>query len=176
MKSLVIAMLAAATSMGALAQDVPTDKHPVCARDQAPYRDLDFLVGRWEFFMMDGTKIANQTYSKKSQGCLIQEDWAELGGETGTGMSFVDPATGLWRQVWMSASYHIDYSGKLDEKGALVLNGRVHPNDGRPAADFRGVYTRQPDGSVVKEFLVKHPATGAWIPMFKGVARRVAGS
>jgi hypothetical protein len=48
---------------------------PVCSYNNAPYRDLDFLVGSWEFFTMDGKKIADQKYFKKESGCLILEDW-----------------------------------------------------------------------------------------------------
>ncbi|WP_299581855.1 hypothetical protein [uncultured Microbulbifer sp.] len=145
---------------------------PVCSENRSPYRDLDFLVGRWDFFTMDGKKIAAQVYSKKEQGCLIHEDWSTLFGGTGTGMNFVDPATGKWRQVWMSPRYHIDYSGGLVENGDFVLEGRIYPNNGEPVSAIRGVYSRQADGSVVKEFLTFDESTKIWKRFFIGVARR----
>ena len=145
---------------------------PVCGSDASPYRDLDFLVGEWDFFSMDGKKIGAQTYTKREQGCLIFEDWSTVSGGTGSGMNFVDPATGLWRQVWMSPRFHIDYSGGLDESGAFVLEGRMYPNDGSKSAPIRGVYTKQADGSVTKEFLRQNTETDAWETFFIGVARR----
>lgn len=145
---------------------------PTCGEDRAPFRDLDFLVGKWEFFSLDGKKIADQVYSKRERGCLILEDWTTLTGETGTGMNFVDPATNKWRQVWMSPRFHIDYSGGFTASGDFVLEGRIYPNDGRPAAAVRGVYSRQADGSVTKEFLQLDEDTQTWRRFFIGVARR----
>ena len=71
---------------------------PVCGGDERAYRDFDFLVGQWDFFTMDDRKIGEQLYAKREQGCLIVEDWTTLNGGAGTGVNFVDPATGLWRQ------------------------------------------------------------------------------
>jgi hypothetical protein len=150
----------------------PQQPDSVCAADRSPYRDLDFLVGSWEFFTQDGKKIADQTYSSRGQGCLILEDWTELSGATGTGMNFVDPTTGKWRQVWMSSSFHIDYSGGLSEKGHFVLEGHIYPNNGGPASAFKGVYIQQSDGSVTKEFLIYDGKTKTWQRFFIGVARR----
>lgn len=153
----------------------PTKYHTgnaICAQNDSPYRDLDFLVGHWEFFMMDGAKIADQRYSKKEQGCLILEDWSTLDGETGTGMNFVDPATGKWRQVWMSPRYHIDYSGGLNEKGDFVLEGRMYPNNGQASLAIKGIYSKQVDGSVTKEFLQYNEKTKEWQRFFMGVARK----
>lgn len=145
---------------------------PECSADVRPYRDLDFLIGEWEFFTLDGQKIADQTYSSREQGCLILEDWKTLSGETGTGMNFVDPFTGQWRQVWMSPRFHLDYTGDLRRRGVLVLEGRMYPNDGSGAAEIRGVYTLQDDGSVTKEFLRRDDGSDDWERFFIGVARR----
>ncbi len=158
-----------------VASDVSQRAGPICAGDAAPYRDLDFLVGAWEFFTMDGRKIADQTYSSRERGCLVLEDWTTLSGETGTGMNFVDPFSGRWRQVWMSPRFHLDYSGGLVEPGVFVLEGRMFPNDGSGASEIRGVYTQQSDGSVTKEFLRRADAAEPWQRFFIGVARRRAG-
>jgi hypothetical protein len=56
-------------------------------------------LGEWDFLTADGKKIGEQVYTKKEEGCLIVEEWTTLSGITGTGMTFVDPATKLWRQV-----------------------------------------------------------------------------
>ena len=145
---------------------------PVCSYNNAPYRDLDFLVGSWEFFTMDGKKIADQIYFKKESGCLILEDWKTLWGETGTGMNFVDPETKKWRQVWMSPSYYIDYSGGLTESGKFVLEGKVYSNSTLERSAIRGIYSKQTDGSIIKEFLKYDITTKEWKQFFIGVARK----
>ena len=149
---------------------------PICGADVSPYRDLDFLVGEWEFFTMDGQKIADQVYSRREGGCLVLEDWTTLSGETGTGMNFVDPFTGDWRQVWMSPSFHLDYSGGVTEPGVFVLEGRLFSNTTGDSAQIRGVYTQAEDGSVTKEFLRRSNATEEWQRFFIGVARRPSDS
>ena len=145
---------------------------PVCGTDKPPYRDFDFLVGSWKFFTMDGKEIGAQVYTKKEKGCLIQEDWSTIWGDTGTGINFVDPATNKWRQVWMSPSYHIDYSGGLNENGQFVLEGTIYPNDGKPASKIKGIYSKKKDGSVVKEFVVFDSKQKVWSQLFIGVAKR----
>lgn len=149
---------------------------PICGADVEPYRDLDFLVGEWEFFTIDGQKIADQTYYRREDGCLVLEDWTTLRGETGTGMNFVDPFTGNWRQVWMSPNFHIDYSGGITEPGVFVLEGHMFSNKTGDSSQIRGVYTQAQDGSVTKEFLLRSKPTEEWRQFFIGVARPVDAS
>lgn len=137
---------------------------PVCGQDVAPYSDFDFVIGEWDFFAADGQRIGTQTYSRREAGCLVVEDWSTFDGGTGTGMTFVDPATGLWRQVWMSPRFHIDYSGGLDETGAMVLEGRLHSNADGSEMQVRGVWAPQEDGSVRQEFWVRPDDTSDWAP------------
>lgn len=147
---------------------------PACSENRSPYRDLDFLVGRWEFFTLDGEKIADQTYTSRGDGCLVLEDWSELSGKNGTGMNFVDPISGKWRQVWMSSRFHIDYSGGFVDNGEFVLEGRMYPTNGDPARAVKGIYTRNQDGSVTKDFLEFDEMSKSWRRSFIGVARRRA--
>lgn len=145
---------------------------PVCAKNVSPYRDLDFLIGKWNFFTEEGKLIANQTYHKKEKGCLILEEWKTISGETGTGMNFYDPEIKKWRQVWMSPRFYIDYSGNLDESGNWVLEGRIYPNNGEPSSSVRGIYTRNEDGSITKEFLKYDDKDEIWKQFFIGIAQR----
>ena len=136
--------------------------------NEPPYSDFDFVVGSWDFYTPDGTKIGVQTYTKREDGHLILEEWQLISGETGLGMSFVDPKTGLWRQVWMSPTYHIDYSGGIDENGAMVLEGTLYPNNGSKSSAIRGVWAKQSDGSIKQDFYVLEEKSNKWIVLFSG--------
>ena len=136
--------------------------------NETPYSDFDFVVGNWDFYTPDGTKIGEQTYTKREGGHLILEEWKLSSGETGLGMSFVDPKTGLWRQVWMSPTYHIDYSGGIDEKGAMVLEGTLYPNNGDKSSPIRGIWAKQPDGSIKQDFYVFDDNLNKWNVLFSG--------
>lgn len=135
------------------------------------FNDFDFVLGNWDFYAPDGTKIGEQTYTKREDGHLILEEWKLSSGQTGLGMTFVDPKTGLWRQVWMSPMYHIDYSGSLDENGAMVLEGILYPNNGDKSSPIRGIWTKQADGSVKQDFFVLNDKTNTWEVLFAGFTR-----
>jgi len=117
-------------------------------------------------------KIGEHVYTRREQGCLITEDWTDISGGTGHGMSFVDPNTGLWRQVWMSPTFHIDYSGKLEANGALVLEGMMYPNNGDKPAQIRGIWTQQTDSSVKQEFMKLNENTNVWETFFVGFSHK----
>ena len=135
---------------------------------ETPYSDFDFVVGSWDFYTPDGTKIGVQTYTKREDGHLIVEEWQLSSGETGLGMSFVDPKTGLWRQVWMSPMYHIDYSGGIDENGAMVLEGTLYPNNGGESSPIKGMWSKQPDGSIKQDFYIFDDKLDKWNVLFSG--------
>lgn len=143
---------------------------PICSTEDEPYRDFDFIVGNWEYRTTGGHVIGEQVITKQGEGCTIIEEWTEVSGITGRGMSFVDPTTGLWRQVWMSSRFHIDYSGGLNENGAMVLEGTMYPTNGDISSRVRGVWTKQTDGSIKKEFLRFDKNTNKWITFFDGFA------
>ncbi|MEP2772424.1 MAG: hypothetical protein ABJH05_09760 [Fulvivirga sp.] len=145
---------------------------PLCSSDDKPYRDFDFVVGEWEMFDKDGKKVGEQSYVKREQGCLITEEWTTTTGGTGHGMTFVDPSTGLWRQVYVSPLGQIDYSGGIDENGSMVLEGTIHPTDGKPSAPIRGIWTKQDDGSIEEEFLILNSKTNTWFTFYYGIARK----
>jgi len=142
-----------------------------CGSNEKIYTDFDFVLGDWNFYTTDGKMIGEQTYTKREQGCLIVEEWKLISGGTGFGMSFVDPKTGLWRQVWMSPRFHIDYSGGLNEKGDMVLEGIIYPNNGDDSSPVRGIWSKQKDGSIQQEFLVLNKKTNDWEILFAGFTR-----
>ena len=87
-------------------------------------------------------------FIQKKEGCLILKEWTTLTGSTETGMTFVDPVKKLWRQVWMSPSFHIDNSGSVNENGDMILEGTMYPNTGEKSSPVRGVWVRQIDGTI----------------------------
>lgn len=141
-----------------------------CTSEESPYRDFDFIVGTWEYRTLDGHKVADQVITSQGEGCAIVEEWNEVSGITGRGISFVDPATGRWRQVWMSSRFHIDYSGGLDANGAMVLEGTMYPTNGSASSRIRGVWTKQADGSIRKEFFGFDEQSHQWVSFFAGIA------
>ena len=151
---------------GAVAQ---TAAPPNC--EGAPYRDFDFWVGEWDVFTPDGKKAGENLITLEENECLILERWTSVSGGTGQSYNYYDLAAQNWRQVWVSAAATIDYTGGLNDAGAMALEGEIAYRNGT-TAPFRGVWTALADGSVRQDFEQYNAATEEWAPWFTGVYKR----
>ncbi len=165
--SAAVALLAFAAPTAAFAQQTKP-----CADPE--FDDFDFWVGEWDVYGANGKLAGTNSIVKEEYGCLLVERWKSAGGITGQSYNFVDLATGKWRQVWVSAGATIDYSGGLDDKGAMVLDGVI----GYPAgtagsgAKFRGTWTPHKDGTVTQRFQQYDAAKDQWTDWFTGTYKR----
>lgn len=171
MKPVAIALaagIAGLTAPPAPAQPAPP---PGCVQDI--HDDFDFWVGRWNVYAPDGGPYQGHNVIEIVEGgCLITENWTGASGSTGQSMNFHDPLAGAWRQVWVSRGAFIDYTGGLDENGAMVLEGEIfYPGNGTRAA-FRGSWTPLADGTVCQHFQ-QQGADGEWADWFTGIYVRV---
>jgi hypothetical protein len=152
---------------------------PAAAQGKKPctdpvFDDFDFWVGEWEVTGADGKVAGTNSIRKEEYGCLLVERWTAASGITGQSYNFVDLETGKWRQVWVSAGATIDYSGGLNEKGAMVLEGSIGYGAGAPGngAKFRGTWTPNADGSVTQYFQQYDGEKKVWNDWFTGTYRR----
>jgi hypothetical protein len=169
-----------ASAPDALAQNsgsaaAPAQKPP-CSDPQ--FDDFDFWVGEWDVYGPKGQLAGTNSIKKEEYGCLLVERWTNAQGQTGQSYNFVDLATGKWRQVWVSAGTTIDYSGGLDAKGAMVLEGSIGYGAGQAGngAKFRGSWTPNADGTVTQHFEQFSDATGEWADWFLGTYKRRAAA
>jgi hypothetical protein len=148
----------------AQAQQAPT---PPCATDV--HDDFDFWVGEWNVYAADGGPYQGHNSVVKTNGdCLITEHWIGASGTVGDSMNFYDPLVGAWRQVWVSAGWYIDYTGGLNEDGAMVLTGESFTAASGQRAPFRGTWTLNDDLSV-SQFFEQQDSEGVWQPAFLGI-------
>ncbi|MFZ5616964.1 MAG: hypothetical protein ACOZAA_06560 [Pseudomonadota bacterium] len=161
----------AACAQSSAAAQAPT---PPCS--DPVFDDFDFWIGEWEVYGPQGKLAGTNSIRKEEYGCLLVERWVNTGGQTGQSYNFVDLATGKWRQVWVSAGATIDYSGGLNDKGAMVLEGRIGYPAGQAGngAKFRGTWTPNADGTVSQYFQQYDDAKGEWTDWFTGLYRRKA--
>lgn len=146
---------------------------PACV--EAVHDDFDFWVGEWNVYAPDdGPYQGHNSIVKTHGGCLITEHWSGASGSVGESMNFHDPLVGAWRQVWVSQSSFIDYTGGLNADGAMELTGEIHNFGNGIRAPFRGVWTLQEDGSVRQHFQ-QQSADGEWSDWFVGIYVRQEG-
>ncbi len=101
---------------------------------------------------MDGSLAGENSISAEEGGCVLVERWTSVSGGTGQSYNFLDPATGKWRQLWISKGATIDYSGGLTESGSMNLEGEIAYQTGGVKAPFTGEWTLNADGSVTQHF------------------------
>ncbi len=132
------------------------------------FAEFDFWLGSWDVIdRATGRHAGVNRIEKVEQDCLILERWTGDDGGTGFSMNYHDPLTGKWRQLWVSAgAYSIDYSGGLDDDGAMVLEGKIHYYRTGKAFPFRGRWTPNEDGTVRQHFQQYDPDEEAWRDWF----------
>lgn len=170
MKEIMVAAALAAAAAPALAQQQKPCAEPV-------FDDFDFWVGEWDVTGADGKLAGTNSITKEEYGCLLVERWKSAGGINGQSYNFVDLATGKWRQVWVSAGATIDYSGGLDSKGRMILEGVIgYPPGATPqSAKFRGSWTPNADGTVTQHFQQYDPSKEEWTDWFVGTYKKRTG-
>lgn len=153
--------------------DAQSGPPPGCSGEHAD--DFDFWVGEWNVYAPDdGPYQGQNSITKAHGGCLVSEHWTGSSGGPGESMNIYDPLIGAWRQVWVSAGVFIDYTGGLNEEGAMELTGEIYYDGTGQRAPFRGVWTPQEDGSVRQHFQQQGPE-GEWSDWFVGIYVRQEG-
>ncbi len=151
----------------ALAQSTPP---PVCKTTEG-FADFDFWVGEWDVYSNDEARnlLGHNSITKHYGDCLIMERWQGTAGGAGTSMNYFNSVTSEWRQVWVANGYSIDYTGGLDDDGAMVLTGHIYNYRQAAKTPFRGIWTPKPDGSVVQHFDIYNVADEEWNVWFEGL-------
>ena len=88
--------------------------------DDAPHHRLDFLLGDWRVVGPGDEPIAISRIERIHGGCAVRESWITVGGDaTGEGLSYVDPADDLWKQLWVDSTGIVTRA--TEESGAEEL-------------------------------------------------------
>jgi len=158
-----------ATAKDATTQQAQTTPPPPCQSEI--YHAIDFWLGEWEVFGPKDAKAGDNSITRQEYGCLLLEKWVNTGGQTGQSYNFYDLTTDKWRQIWVSAGAVIDYSGGLNENGAMVLEGTIgYPNGLK--APFKGTWTLNEDGTVTQYFQQYNAKTEEWDDWFTGTYKK----
>lgn len=160
-----LAMCGAAMSQDA--EEAPASPAPPSCEGEN-YRAFDFWLGEWRVTDAEGNEQGRNSITWQENGCLILENWRSANGGTGQSYNFVEPDTGLWRQVWVSQAATIDYTGGPTEDKGIRLQGTIKYRNGT-TAPFWGEWTPQEDGTVKQYFEQMNTETNEWSPWFLGI-------
>lgn len=93
-----------------MAEASEAEKAGACAARE--HRQFDFWIGSWEVFRAGAGLLGHNRIEPVHGGCALQENWRGISGFVGSSLSYYDPASGVWRQLWRdSAGTTLDLSG-----------------------------------------------------------------
>ncbi|WP_299950068.1 hypothetical protein [Hyphomonas sp. BRH_c22] len=147
----------------------PPDQTPPPSCSSEAHHAFDFWLGAWEVTDTSGNVAGDNVIAAEEGGCLLVERWTSASGGTGQSYNYLDPATGKWRQLWVSKGAVIDYSGGLTETGSMKLEGEIAYQSSGKTAPFTGEWTLNRDGSVTQHFEQYNADTDSWDDWFTGV-------
>ena len=166
-KSLVTALAAIGLSAGANAQG--SGQPEPCS--SPPYEAFDFWLGEWTVTDLAEQPAGTNIITKEERGCLIVEHWTNTAGGTGQSYNYYDPGDKKWHQLWVSAGSVIEYSGGINQRGHMLLEGEIKYRNGT-TFPFRGSWVPNDDGAVTQHFEQYNPETEEWDDWFIGTYRK----
>lgn len=136
---------------GGIGDDVRAVPRPCPA---ASASDFDFWVGEWQLRRPTGELFATTVVTSELDGCVIMEDFINVGGNQARSMSAFDAATGTWHQI-----YQDNFIGNWRMQGGLEDGSMVLSSD-QEVFNFNtqtfqrreavSTWSSSPDGSVTQ--------------------------
>lgn len=145
---------------------------PPCSAEA--FRQFDFWLGNWDVTDTKGNLAGRNVITSEENGCLVLETWTSAKGGTGQSYNIYDPNAELWRQIWISPGFMIDYSGGLTATGSMRLVGEISYHSGG-TFPFSGEWSPLDDGTVRQHFEQYDAQSDAWQPWFTGIYTKVEG-
>ncbi|WP_395702675.1 hypothetical protein [Aquabacterium sp.] len=145
------------------AQTAPAPAAP--CRD-APARQFDFWLGRWDVFLPDGSRAGANRIEAVAGGCALLEHWQGRGGFTGHSLNRYDPASARWQQWWVDSSGALLQLSGGWQDGRMVLSGESV--EGAQRRLERITWTPLPDGAVRQLWEQSTDGGRQWTVAFDG--------
>jgi hypothetical protein len=97
---------------------------PAASCGAPEYHQLDFWVGTWDVFEVDGSHpVAQASISRELEGCALHERYEQADGLHGESFSAYEAGRQLWRQSWYTNhGKGLELTGKM-QTDSLVLEG-----------------------------------------------------
>jgi hypothetical protein len=166
---MIFTVLASVSTGPVVAQQDQVPPAPFCENNEG-FGDWDFWIGEWNVYSNNEARTFAGTNSitKHYNNCLIKELWVSSNGTGGFSVNYFNPNRDEWRQVWVSNGYSIDYTGGLNDQGAMVLKGEIYTYATGVTSKFRGIWTPEENGDVIQHFDAWDAGKEAWVTWFEG--------
>jgi hypothetical protein len=148
-------------------------RHPCLTRPES--RQFDFWLGDWTVSNPRGQQVGANAITVDLEGCVVRESWTDGYGNRGTSVSFYDPATARWHQVWTSDNGTVThYVGEWRDGAMRFLAEGFGDADGT-TSHRRMTFTPNADGSV-RQLIEQSEDGETWTVGFDGLYRKAGGA
>ncbi len=169
-KPALAALLSLATLLSPALTSADAAKPAYCATPE--YRQLDFWVGDWEVYDTDGKLQGYNRVEKVYNGCVIQENWRGVEGDTGSSFNIYDASRKLWNETWVSShGYFLSFDGNLHGKDLVLVGTHLDANGNTEL--HRGIWTPT-DYGVHQLWEISMDGGRTWTTRFEGILRHAA--
>lgn len=166
MKNLALLFVLSLFSMSAFSQS----KSPC----QSPeWRQFDFWVGDWVVYQTGTDKIVGYNEVKSIlNSCVIEENWAGIGGSIGKSFNTYNPIDSTWNQVWVDGSgTTIHFKGKYKDRVMNFSASQLLPSDFN--VQYRLIFENKISNQSVRQVWKMSSDNGKnWEILFDGTYRK----
>jgi hypothetical protein len=144
---------------------------PPCSEDPG-FHQLDFWLGEWRVLVGE-QEVGTNSIRPILSGCAVREEWSSARGSHGESLFYYQPATKVWKQVWVTDGAR--GRGGVKEKtlietladGSLRFQGEIPLAEGGSYFD-RTTLSPLPEGRV-RQLIEVSSDGAAWRAVFDAV-------
>ena len=137
---------------------------------------LDFWFGEWRVEDETGEALGRNNIYRMLNGCVVQERWQGVNGGVGMSLFFVNPESGVLKQIWVSGQALSPGGTKEKELVQSELGEYVQFLGSYPSGDGkvldRTTLTLQDNGSILQLIEISRDNGLNWESAFRGIYKR----
>lgn len=134
---------------------------------------LNFLPGKYEYYLEDGTKLGETEYQVTSGGCAILEKFKNIKGDLSIGLLNLDLKKGKWRHFWTSERFTFEIFGEPSEDGKLLFEGNILTHANGIELPFRGIWVVDTAGNIKHLYEIYDSQNKTWKPFFSDISKKI---
>ncbi len=145
-----------------------------CSNDPY-YSCLDFWIGKWDVYSINGVKAGTNTIAKELNGCAVTELWTSAFGSKGKSLFYVDNTSKKWKQVWVTENAKLPWGQKekalirLVQDSILIFQGTYYLNE---VKNWDRTTLSRVDENEVMQIIESSSDSISWNQTFKGIYKR----
>ncbi len=133
-------------------------------------KQLDFMLGNWEFFSKDGTLLGQNSIELVFGTCMIEENYESVDGLKTHSITSYDAENHRWTQIWTDEfGSTVNFSGTF-KNNILALRATAVNSKGKKTY-HRLTYSKKTNGTM-SQIWQKSTNQKEWTTIFEGTLKQ----